>query len=332
MNRYSTKTALVTGANSGLGFEAAAQLAEQGFGRVILATRTLEKGEDARRRLIERVGRDLFETVAIDVSLVASAEAASAELLRRGVQIDALLLNAGMVAGSLRKTAEGVEEAFAASLIGHHVLTTRLLEGGALNQDARIVIAGSEAGNGNLPAMFGMQPYDFALGQPTAFGSELREAMLNFARVAKPELFDPTRYYAVTKAFSAWWAAAMARRYAGRVSVFNVSPGASMGTNAARHSKGFKRLLFTKVMPLFGNVLGVDQPVPVAAKRYIDVLLGGDRFVSGATYTSAPKKMVGPIERATYAHLVDEQRQELAYSVLGELSGVGVEEPVRLAV
>lgn len=85
-------------------------------------------------------------------------------------------------------------------------------------------------------------------------------------------------------------------------------------------------------MPLFGNALGVDQPAPVAAKRYLDVLLGGERFVNGATYTSAPKKMVGPIERATHAHLVDEQRQELAYSVLSELSGVGADQPVRLAV
>ena len=55
------KTALVTGANSGIGFEAAAQLAEVGYSKVILATRTLEKGEIAKSQLIERVGKDIFE-------------------------------------------------------------------------------------------------------------------------------------------------------------------------------------------------------------------------------------------------------------------------------
>ena len=48
-NQFVDNTALVTGANSGLGFEAAAQLAEAGYGRVILACRTLEKAETARQ-------------------------------------------------------------------------------------------------------------------------------------------------------------------------------------------------------------------------------------------------------------------------------------------
>ena len=96
---YAIQTTLVTGANSGLGFEAAAQLAEAGFGRVILACRTLEKAEIARDLLVQRVGSDPFETLAVDVSSIRSSEEASAELIRRNVAIDALLLNAGLVAG-----------------------------------------------------------------------------------------------------------------------------------------------------------------------------------------------------------------------------------------
>jgi hypothetical protein len=228
-----------------------------------------------------------------------------------------------MVSGdTMRKTPDGLEEAFAASIIGHHVLATRLLDAGAIVEGSRIVIAGSEAANGNLPGMFDMKLFDFADGEPAQFGNELHAAMRSFARGERPDVFNPTRYYATTKAFVAWWAAATQRRYDERVSVYAVSPGASMGTNAARHTKGFKRFLFTKVMPALGPLLGVDQPVPVAAKRYIDVLLGGDALVRGGTYTSAPKKMVGPIEQATYEHLLDETRQEAAYAVLGELTGV----------
>lgn len=123
----SSKTTLITGANSGLGFEAAAQLAEAGYGRVILACRTLEKAEQARAQLVERLGKDPFETLAVDVSSVESARAASDELVSRGNAIDALLLNAGMVAGdAMGKSVDGLELAFASSIVGHHVLTVRV--------------------------------------------------------------------------------------------------------------------------------------------------------------------------------------------------------------
>ncbi|MBW2405489.1 MAG: SDR family NAD(P)-dependent oxidoreductase, partial [Deltaproteobacteria bacterium] len=97
INQFSNKTALVTGANSGLGFEAAAQLAEAGYSRVILACRTLDKAEAAKQALAERVGIDPFETLEVDVSSVESANAAGDELIRRGHSIDTLLLNAGMI-------------------------------------------------------------------------------------------------------------------------------------------------------------------------------------------------------------------------------------------
>lgn len=67
--------ALVTSTNTDLGFEAAAQLAERSYGQVILACRTNEKVETARRQLVERVGKDVFDILAIDVltSTLASA-------------------------------------------------------------------------------------------------------------------------------------------------------------------------------------------------------------------------------------------------------------------
>lgn len=318
----SGKTSLVTGANSGLGFEAAAQLAEAGFGRVILACRTLEKAEGARQALVERVGSDPFETVAIDVSNIGSSNLAADDLVARGHTIDALLLNAGMVSGDdMVKSADGLEMAFAASLIGHHVLSLRLLEAGQLD-GGRIVLVGSEAANNELPGMMGMKPYDFAIAEPVEFGDDLRVAMLAFARGDKPANFDGTRYYSTTKVFSAWWSAAMARRFGDRVQVFTVSPGSNMSTNAARHTTGFKRFLFTKVMPAIGPLIGWDQPVSAGAKRHVDVLTGtGGDFVSGRTYTSAPKKMIGPLHEVAVPHLLDVERQDVAWGVLGELSG-----------
>jgi NAD(P)-dependent dehydrogenase (short-subunit alcohol dehydrogenase family) len=321
--QFAGKTSLVTGANSGLGFEAAAQLAEAGYGRVILACRTLEKAEAAKQALAERVGSDPFETLEVDVSSIASANAASDELAKRGNPIDALLLNAGMVSGeAMEKSVDGLEVAFASSIIGHHVLTLRLLDAGLFPQGARIVIAGSEAARDDLPKMMDMKLYDFGTGAPSEFGDDLHDAMRSFAKGARPEAFNPFRYYAMTKLIVSWWSAAMARRFGERISVFTVSPGSSLTTNAARHTTGIKRFMFTRVMPIIGPLIGMHQPIRLGAKRYLDVLHGiGGEYVNGRTYTSAPKKLVGPIDESTYPHLLDVEHQDVAWEVLGELTG-----------
>ena len=324
MGQLADRSILITGANAGLGFEAAAQLAEAGYGRIVLACRTEDKAERARAALIRRVGRDPFETLAVDVSSVAEAEAAVEELERRGRPLDDLLLNAGMLSGEqLRKTEDGVEVSFASSILGHHVLTVRLLEGGMLNPDARVLLAGSEAANDDVPPMAGMKHYSFSKGDPGYFGEDLRGAMLAFARGERPDKYKPTRYYAVTKLFSAWWSAAMARRYGDQARFFTVSPGASLGTGMTRNAGGIQQFVITQVLARVAWVVGQDHPVPVAARRYVDVLLDrAGRFTSGKTYTSAPRKTTGPLQEVTYPHVNDEARQEIAFGVVGELAGV----------
>lgn len=322
--QFEKKTALVTGANSGLGFEAAAQLAEAGYGRVILSCRTLAKAEGAKQKLIERVGVDPFDTLEVDLSDITSSQAASDALIKRGVTIDALLLNAGMLSGeTMVKSADGLELSFASSIIGHHIMTMSLLNAGFLAQDGRVVIAGSEAARDDMPAMMGFKFYDFVMDTPTEFGNNLQDAMMAFAKGNKPNLFSSTRYYAVIKVFSSWWAAAMARKYGDRVSVFAVSPGSNLSTNAARHVKGIQKFIFTKIMPLLGASLGLDQPISSGAKRYVDVLNEvGNPYINGGSYMSRPKKMVGPMEEMKHAHFFDLERQNAAWDVLNELTGV----------
>ena len=125
--------------------------------------------------------------------------------------------------------------------------------------------------------LMGMNLYDFATGAPSGFGDNLHDAMLAFARGAKPELYASQRYYATTKAFSAWWSAAMARRFGNRISIFTVGPGPNMGTGAGRNQTGLMRSLMSKVMPLIGSVMGMNRPISAGAKRYLDVLHNVDR-------------------------------------------------------
>ncbi len=323
--QFASKTALVTGANSGLGFEAAAQLAEAGYGRVILACRTFPKAEGAKQALAERVGSDPFETLAVDVGSIKSAEAASAELVKRGHPIDTLLLNAGLVSGKeMRKSVDGIEITFAASMIGHHIMALRLEEAALLSDGARVVMVGSGMANNDAPAFMGMTVYDFATETPAEFDDNLHDAMLAFVKGAKPELYDSQRYYATTKLFSAWWSAAMARRFGTRISIFTVAPGPNMGTNVGRHQTGFTKFMMTTIMPLIGSFMGMNQPTSAGAKRYLDVLHNvGQEFVNGKTYTSPPKTALGPLTEVVYPHVCDMERQEVAWKVLSELTGVG---------
>ena len=66
MGDSTARTALVTGANSGLGLEAAAQLADAGYDTVIITARTEAKAQAAREELLARTGKDVFETLRID--------------------------------------------------------------------------------------------------------------------------------------------------------------------------------------------------------------------------------------------------------------------------
>ena len=68
MTPSSNRTALVTGANSGLGFEAARQLAELGYGTVVLACRSRAKADAARAELVAATGVDPFITLVVDVA------------------------------------------------------------------------------------------------------------------------------------------------------------------------------------------------------------------------------------------------------------------------
>ena len=152
MNEVTRRTALITGANSGLGFDAAAQLAERGYRPVTITARTEAKVRAAQEALQARTDRDVFETLVLENADLATVEAAADTLAERGVAIEVLLLNAGIAPPkALDRSAGGIEMTVASTLIGHHVLTMRLLEKGLLGESARIVISGSEAARVDVP-------------------------------------------------------------------------------------------------------------------------------------------------------------------------------------
>lgn len=321
MTSNNTLAALVTGATSGLGFEAAAQLAEQGYGRVIITGRNQERADTAKQELEQRTGRPVFETLAVDLNDPAEVRRAAEELKARGETLDLLVLNAGMVSATGPTiTASGAEITFASSLIGHHQLTAALLETSLLASAARIVIAGSEAARGDVPTFNVVDLEELA---DNTFDGDLDAAAEALIRGTEPKNYKAGTTYATAKAFVAWWSSALARRLPEGMTVNAVSPGAAPHTSADRNMGFFMRRVMVPLTKRAPARLGLGAPTSVAAARYLEVA-NYPADVTGEFFASAPKKMTGPLHRMEHAHFHDVARQEAAWNAVVTVSGKDV--------
>lgn len=311
------KTALVTGANSGIGYETAAQLAENGFEKVILVSRTLAKADATRIQLEERTGRKVFDTLAADLSEPDSANAAAEELVNRKDIIDLLILNAGMSTGSTpAHNSDGIELTFASTLIGHHVLTMKLLAAHLLSDHVRIVIAGSEGARGDV---MNMKVADFDAFAREHFDGDMESALETIVRAELPYEFQPMNAYVTAKTFVAWWAAALSQKLPKGMIVNAVSPGSVPNTNFVRNQGWLMKRVMIPMMSLFGSSMGMAAPVADAAQRYLDAAMFDDE-TSGHFFASAPGKMIGSVEIQKNPHLLKKSNQDSFWNVLVRIS------------
>lgn len=139
------RTALVTGATSGLGRECARVLALRGA-RVLCACRNRDKGTKTIQELAETIGEAAarLEVRSCDLESMRSVRALAAELERAAAPIDLLLLNAGIFNQPYALTPEGHERTYAANYLGHFLLMHELVSKGMLSATARIVATLSE--------------------------------------------------------------------------------------------------------------------------------------------------------------------------------------------
>ncbi len=138
------RTAVVTGANSGLGLVCARELARAGAS-VVLACRSAERGAAAVETISQAVPGAQLELASLDLGSLASVEAFAERFRSTHDGFELLLNNAGVMAPPRRVTADGFELQFGTNLLGHFALTGRLL--GALEgrADARVVTLSSIA-------------------------------------------------------------------------------------------------------------------------------------------------------------------------------------------
>ncbi|ULE34254.1 SDR family NAD(P)-dependent oxidoreductase [Mycobacterium sp. IDR2000157661] len=139
----SGRTAIVTGANSGLGYDTAAALAEKGA-HVVLAVRNPDKGDEAVDRIKKTTPNAVVTLQRLDLSSLASVRAAADELRAAHPRIDLLINNAGVMYVPKRETtADGFEMQFGTNHLGHFALTGLLLDHLLSIEGSRIVTVSS---------------------------------------------------------------------------------------------------------------------------------------------------------------------------------------------
>jgi NAD(P)-dependent dehydrogenase (short-subunit alcohol dehydrogenase family) len=272
------KTALITGANAGIGKEVARQLAlRPEFGRIYLACRNAERASTAKAELETETGRNIFDIVLMDVANLDSARASLADI---DGSVDALVMNAGVIGPqTLGLTADGVTTVFATNVLGHVVLLEGLLAEDRLGEVA--VFAGSEAVRG-VPKLR-MKGPSFVSTSADELATVIDGS---YWASHKP---DFNLAFGQAKYIGALWMAYLARKHPDR-RFLTVSPGNTTGTGAASALPLPMRVAAKYVMP----ALGLAHKLDVGAKRLVDGVTD-PTLSNGAFYASEANKLNGPM-------------------------------------
>lgn len=204
--------AIITGANTGLGFETARGLLQVGF-EVVITSRNLERGEKAVARLKSEYPKGQISALALDLSNQSSVRAFAPRFTQAQKKWDVLVLNAGAkVLSSYQETDSGIEYHFGVNAVGHFALVADLL---ALHAEvARVVsvssivarFAPSALGPAGSPKSYSagasysaskLSNYLFAIELQNRFGSESFSSLAAHPGFARAEPYGPksTRFF-----------------------------------------------------------------------------------------------------------------------------------------
>jgi NAD(P)-dependent dehydrogenase (short-subunit alcohol dehydrogenase family) len=243
-----TKTAVVTGATSGLGRAAAQALAQRGF-RVILVGRDAARGAEAVEAITAAGGR--AELVLGDLMTVAGAQAIAAEIRQRAPRLDLLVNNAGGSFSRDERTVDGLERTFALNVVAPFVLTESLLP--AL-----------EAARGRVVNVVTGVPKGAKTTVDAIAGEKARPGMQSYIR-NKLALLTLT--------------IELQRRYGARgVSFASLHPGVIPGTRFGSELPAFLQ----KMGPFVARLLRIASTLDEAAERFVKV--GTEAVEQGGFY------------------------------------------------
>lgn len=180
------RLAVVTGANSGIGWRTALELARAGS-EVILAARSREKGADAVARIRRELPQAKLHAEILDLASLKSVRAFAAKL-ENEPKLDLLINNAGVMALPARELTEnGFERQFGVNFLGHFALTTLLIPALLRARAPRVITVSSVAAN-------------------------MRMKRINFDDLQAGRSYDPWNAYSQSKLADLMFALELSRR------------------------------------------------------------------------------------------------------------------------
>ncbi|WP_206796521.1 SDR family NAD(P)-dependent oxidoreductase [Amycolatopsis sp. MtRt-6] len=274
------RVAVITGANTGLGFDTAKVLAERGA-TVVLAVRDVEKGKQAAARLGAAADVTVQE---LDLASLESVRAAAADLRAALPKIDLLINNAGVMYPPKQTTREGFELQFGTNHLGHFALTGLLLDQLLPVEGSRVVTVASIA-------------------------HRIR-AGIHFDDLQWENSYDRVAAYGQAKLANLMFAYELQRRLAphGTTASIAAHPGVAR-TELMRNSPAVLRALFSAVAPLFTQssergalptLRAATDPAAIGGQYYGPAGPGGYRG-RPQVVTSSPQSYDAAVQRRLWA-------------------------------
>jgi len=140
----SGRRVVVTGSNTGIGFEAARQLALKGA-EVVICSRSVDKGREAMERIRQEAPQARVCLEQLDLGDLDKVKDFAARVKQGGEKLDLLILNAGVMVPPEGKTVQGFETQFGVNHLGHFALTAHLLPLLQSTEGSRVVVLSSTA-------------------------------------------------------------------------------------------------------------------------------------------------------------------------------------------
>ena len=221
----SGKTALITGCNSGIGYETMRVLAMRGA-HVIGTGRTIEKATKACESVTGKT-----TPVALELSNFESVKACANSVKAMNLPIDILLCNAGYVEGGEQKWAYDLDLTFVINHLGHFILVNQLLEQVIAAEQGRVVMVSSFA----------------ALSDPVV--------EIAFDDLAFNTGYDSRYSYAHSKLANALFSLELSKRLQGTNATANALHPGVIRTNITRNLSGFEQWAFGLYADLFAKTI-----------------------------------------------------------------------------
>jgi NAD(P)-dependent dehydrogenase (short-subunit alcohol dehydrogenase family) len=243
------KIVIITGANRGIGKEAAKEIAKLGA-KVYMACRSLESANEAKEEIIKETKNENVFVRELDLSSVESIKRFADSFKKEESKLDALINNAGISSRTKKLNDAGVELTFAINVLGHHYLTKLLIDLLEKSGPSRIINVASEY----------------------AGGLDLND--INYDKRS----YDTTAAYKQSKQANRMLTREWAKNLRSKnISVYSMTPGWVPNTDLFREQSTFNKAVIKTVGFVGGRSVaqGADTIVWLASSDKIDGSNGG---------------------------------------------------------